>query len=275
VECKKRFAAFALLTAALASWAAGQQEQPFKPAPKGFDQKRPGIERGQVQTLEYDSTTGSRRKVVVYTPPGYSPDKKHPVFYLLHGKGGSESNWTKAGAAHVILDNIYADKKVVPMIVVMPNGTVPGKGLVGGFENELLKDVIPFIEAKFPVLADREHRAVAGLSMGGAQSFAIGLKHPDRFAYVGGFSAPIFGKGNVTNAEGAKKLRLLWVLCGDTDTPFDGNKGFHSALEARQVPHVWHVDKGGHTFAVWKNDLYLLASLLFRDKQPEKKVEEK
>jgi enterochelin esterase-like enzyme len=274
----KRFAACAVVAAALSGAAVAQQPPELAPAPKGFDKKRPDIERGQVQTLEYDSTTAkSKRKVVVYTPPGYSADKKYPVFFLLHGKGGDESNWTKAGQAHVILDNLYADKKVVPMIVVMPNGTVPGKGLGGDFESELLKDVMPFIESKFPVLADSEHRALAGLSMGGAQSYSIGLKHPDKFAYVGGFSAPIFGKGGlVSSAEGAKKLRLLWVSCGDTDTLFDGNKGFHEALDGKKVQHLWHVDKGAHTFAVWKNDLYLLAPLLFREaKEDEKKAGDK
>src|SRR5262249_3405612 len=151
----------AVLVAALSA-ATAQQPPPLAPAPKGFDVKREGIERGKVQTLEYDSaTTGSKRKLVVYTPPGYSADTKYPVLYLLHGKGGNESNWTKVGAAHVILDNLYADKKAVPMIVAMPNGTVApekGKGAGGGFEGELLKDVIPLVEAKFPVLADREHR---------------------------------------------------------------------------------------------------------------------
>src|SRR5262249_10955151 len=92
---------------------------------------------------------------------------------------------------------------------------------------------------------------------------------------VGGFSAPIFGKGGlVGNAEGARKLRLLWVSCGDKDTLFDGNKNFHTALEAKKVPHVWHIDKGGHTFSVWKNDLYLLAPLLFRGQQREEKKQE-
>jgi enterochelin esterase-like enzyme len=278
----KRFVAFALTAVALCATASAQQQPekpaqpPLEPAPKGFDTKRADIKRGQLQTLEYESkTAGEKRKVVVYTPPGYSADEKYPVFYLLHGKGGNESNWTKAGAAHVILDNLYADKKLVPMIVVMPNGTVPGKGLGGDFESELLKDVMPLIESKFPVLADADHRALAGLSMGGMQSFNIGLKHPDKFGYVGGFSAPIFGKGGA-NSEGAKKLKLLWVSCGDTDTLFDGNKGFHDALEAKKVPHIWHVDKGAHTFPVWKNDLYLLAPMVFREaKTDDKKADDK
>src|SRR5712692_10733730 len=92
-------------------------------APKGFDTKREDIERGKVETVEYDSkSVGAKRKMVIYTPPGYSKDTKYPVFYLLHGAGGNESHWTRAGSANVILDNLYADKKLVPMIVVMPNG---------------------------------------------------------------------------------------------------------------------------------------------------------
>src|SRR5262245_6561040 len=102
------------------------QDSKLAPAPKGFDAKRDGIERGKVETVEYDSKSlDTKRKMVIYTPPGYAKDNKYPVFYLLHGAGGNESNWTKAGSAGVILDNLLADKKIVPMIVVMPNGS-PG-----------------------------------------------------------------------------------------------------------------------------------------------------
>src|SRR5436190_11926701 len=124
----------ALLLLSAVTWVEGQapqaKEPQLPPMPKGFDKARKDVVKGNVETLEYDSkTVGAKRKLVVYTPPGYAKDKKYPVFYLLHGKGGSESNWTKAGAANVILDNLYADKKVEPMIVVMPNGTVqPAEG---------------------------------------------------------------------------------------------------------------------------------------------------
>src|SRR5262249_34443714 len=147
----------------------------LSPAPEGFDVRRAGVERGKLETVEYDSkTVGARRKLVVYLPPGYAKETKYPVLYLLHGKGGNESSWTKGGAAAAILDNLYADKKLAPMLVVMPNGTVPaagkGKDFTSGFANELLKDVLPAVESRYPVLADREHRAVAGLSMGGGQA---------------------------------------------------------------------------------------------------------
>jgi enterochelin esterase-like enzyme len=252
-------------------------EEPKKlaPAPKGFDARRDNIKRGKLETVEYDSKTlGAKRKLVIYLPPDYSKDTKYPVFYLLHGAGGNETNWTRAGRANVILDNLYADKKIVPMIVVMPNGSMQRRGQPRGsrnaFENELLKDIIPAVESRYPVLADAEHRAIAGLSMGGGQSLGVGLKHLDKFAWIGGFSSAIFGgRGNVIeDADTArKKIRLLWLSCGDTDRLMNASKSFHTTLEEKKIPHVWHVDSGGHTFPVWKNDLYLIAQMLFKDKK--------
>ena len=250
-----------------------QKEPQLPPMPKGFDAKRPDIERGQVETVEYDSkTVGAKRKLVVYTPPGYSKEQKYPVFYLLHGKGGNESNWTKAGAAGTILDNLYADKKLAPMIVVMPFGftsTTGGKKSNAGFEDDLLKDIIPFVESHYPVQADREHRAIAGLSMGGGQALRIGLKHLDKFAWVGGFSS---GGGMLTglipDPEAANmQLGLLWVSCGDKDGGMKNSMALHTALEEKKVNHVWHVDSGAHEWAVWKNDLYLISQMLFQDRK--------
>jgi enterochelin esterase-like enzyme len=256
---------------------------PAVPAPpaKGFDARRAGIEHGRVETVEYDSkTVGVKRKAVVYTPPGYSKEKKYPVLYLLHGIGDDETGWTKKGAAAAILDNLYADKKAVPMIVVMPNGRAAKDvtartpwdkqfGAFAVFEDDLLKDLIPFIEKTYPVKADRDHRALAGLSMGGGQSLNFGLRHLDTFAWVGGFSAapntrPVSALVK-DPAAAAKKLRLLWVSCGDADSLMKINKTFHDALDELKVPHVWHVDAGAHTWPVWNADLYLLAQLLFRD----------
>src|SRR5262249_53430039 len=256
--------AFLLLVAAALT---GAEPPKFSPAPKGFDVRRDKIERGKVEMVEYDSkTVGAKRKMVVYTPPGYSKDKKYPVLYLLHGAGGNETHWTRGGAAAVILDNLYADKKVVPMIVVMPNGSIRGtgktKGPSSGFENELIKDVIPVVEARYSVRADREHRAIAGLSMGGGQALRTGLKHLDKFAWIGGFSSALFGgRGSLIDdpAEAGKKIRLLWVSCGDKDRLMEGSKSLHEALDKQKVPHVWHVDSGGHPWPVWKNDPYLFA----------------
>jgi enterochelin esterase-like enzyme len=119
------------------------------------------------------------------------------------------------------------------------------------------------------VRADADHRAVAGLSMGGGQALRVGLKNLDTFAWVGGFSSALFGGSTdlVPDADAAKKLRLLWVSCGDKDRLLDGSKNFHAALEKKKVPHVWYQESGGHTWPVWKNDLYLLAQRLFREKK--------
>jgi enterochelin esterase-like enzyme len=138
------------------------------------------------------------------------------------------------------------------------------------FEDDLLKDVIPYVESHYPVKTGRENRALAGLSMGGGQSLNFGLKHLDTFAWVGGFSsAPNTKPATVTITDpdkARKQLRLLWLSCGDTDGLLPISQDFHAALESMQVPHVWHTDTGGHTWPVWKNDLYLLAPMLFREK---------
>src|SRR5580765_4402595 len=137
--------------------------------------------------------------MVIYTPPGYSKANKYPVFYLLHGIGDDETGWHKKGSADIVLDNLHADKKVVPMIVVMPNGRSSGGAATGGkganafqdfgdFDQNLLKDIIPYVESHYSVKTDRDNRALAGLSMGGGQSLNFGLEHIDTFAWVGGFS---------------------------------------------------------------------------------------
>jgi enterochelin esterase-like enzyme len=321
----------------------GQTDSKLEPAPRGFASRRDGVERGKVETVEYDSkSVGDTRKMRVYLPPGSSKDTKYPVLYLLHGAGDNEEGWTRNGAANVILDNLFADKKTVPMIVVMPNGSpqgprpgtvlagtimkradadkngvmsreeflaaaealykeldtgkldekqlaaglnrlMPASGgppgarqrgtgnFVSGFENDLLKDIIPYVESHYPVLADREHRAIAGLSMGGGQALTIGLRHLDLFAYVGGFSSALFGNSSTLVSDPAaasKQLRLLWLSCGDEDRLMDTNKTFHTSLDQKNVAHLWHVDSGAHTWPVWRNDLYLLAQRLFRDDKP-------
>jgi enterochelin esterase-like enzyme len=249
------------------------EPDPLPPAPKGFDMKREQIEHGKIETVEYDSkTVGDKRKMVVWTPPDYSKDKKYPVFYLLHGSGDDETGWQKKGSADVILDNLYADKKIVPMIVVMPNGFAKKPGEAGrnsGFEDDLLKDIIPYIESHYSVKADAAHRALAGLSMGGGQSLRIGLKHLDTFAWIGGYSSG--GGGPLATLipdpdAASKQIRLLWVSCGDKDRLMDTSKTFHTALEEKKIPHLWHVDAGAHEWPVWKNDLYLFSQKLFRDK---------
>jgi enterochelin esterase-like enzyme len=268
------------------------QSQDLNAAPQGFDIKRDGIDRGKLETIEYDSTTVSaKRKAKIYTPPGYSQDRKYPVLYLLHGIGGDENEWTQGGVANVILDNLYADKKAVPMIVVLPNGRaakditardpIPKQSpAFAAFEDDLLKDLIPFIEKNYLVKTDRESRALAGLSMGGGQSLNFGLSHLDTFAWVGGFSsAPNTRRADdllKDPADAAKILKLLYVACGDQDGLFRISQNVHNLLDEKKVPHVFVVVPGGrHDFKEWKNDLYHFAQMLFREGEPEKKTPDK
>lgn len=258
--------------------AGGRSEENAK-APKGFDARREGIARGTIETVQYDSkSVGVKRKMVIYTPPGYSKDAKYPVLYLLHGIGDEETGWQKKGSANIILDNLYADKKIVPMIVVMPNGRAAADVSVTtprdrqfkafeAFEEDLLEDILPYVESHYSVQADREHRALAGLSMGGGQSLNIGLKHLDVFAWISGFSSAPNTRAAASlipdPADATAKLRLLWLSCGDRDRLLNISQAFHEWLSQRNVPHIWHVDSGGHDWPVWKNDLYLLSQLLF------------
>ena len=254
----------------------------FPVAPQGFDKVSEAIPKGKIETLEYASkTVGTNRKMMVYTPPGFSSRKKYPVLYLLHGIGGDEAEWYKNGAPNVILNNLYAAKKLVPMIVVMPNGrAMKDDRAVGNiydaekvkafadFEQDLLTDVIPFIESRFHVKADSKNRALAGLSMGGGQSLNFGLGHTDIFAWIGGFSsAPNTKAPEVLvpdPAKTTKQLKLLWISCGDKDGLIAISQKLHKYLKDNKVQHIWNVEPGKHEFQVWKNDLYLFSQLLFK-----------
>lgn len=155
--------------------------------PQGFDVRREGIRRGKVEIIEYDSkTAGHTRNMCVYTPPGFSKDQRYPVLYLLHGSLADETSWAQDGAADTILDNLYADKKLSPMIVVMPNGNLFQAG-GDAFGADLIGDIIPCVEERFPVEADREHRALAGVSAGARQVLDLVPTYPNTFAYIGVF----------------------------------------------------------------------------------------
>ncbi|MDD1697322.1 MAG: hypothetical protein LUQ36_03070, partial [Methanoregula sp.] len=253
-----------------------------KHAPAGFDSLRSGIAHGRIDTVSYASkTVGVNRRTLIYTPPGYSKNKKYPVLYLLHGIGGDEKEWLKGGQPQIILDNLFADGKIEPMIVVMPNGRAikddrAGKNMMAPdrvqafatFEKDLLNDLIPFIEKKYPVIKDREHRAIAGLSMGGGQSLNFGLGNLDVFAWVGGFSSAPNTKPPeqlVPNPdETRKKLKLLWISCGDADGLITYSKRTHDYLNANNVPHIYYIEPGVHDFKVWKNSLYMFSQLIFK-----------
>lgn len=254
----------------------------FPPAPEGFDKVRENIPHGKIGTVEYQSkTVGATRKMMIYTPPGFSANKKYPVLYLLHGIGGDHLEWYNNGHPEVILDNLYADKKLVPMILVLPNGRAMKDDSPSGniydaekvkafenFEQDLLKDVIPFVESKYPVIANRESRAISGLSMGGGQSLNFGLGNLGIFAWVGGFSSAPNTKAPevlIPNpAETAKKLKLLWISCGNEDGLISFSQRLHQYCKENKVPHIWQVEPGKHEFPVWKNDLYNFSQLLFK-----------
>lgn len=259
----------------------GPDDKPaFDDPPAGIDQKREGIPQGRLEMIEYDSkTVGAKRRMQVYTPPGYSTEKHYPVLYLLHGIGGDETEWRRFAHPDILLDNLIANGKAVPMIVVMPNGRAQKDDRAGPnamstapafarFERDLLDDVIPAIESRYTAQADRDHRALAGLSMGGGQSLNFGLAHLDTFAWVGGFSsAPNTKRPEelVPDAAAAsKQLKLLWLSCGNKDGLIRISQEFHKYMKERNVPHVWHVDGRGHDATHWRNNLWLFAQRIFK-----------
>lgn len=234
-----------------------------------------------METITYSSkTVGNERQALVYKPPGYSESKKYNVLYLLHGIGGDELEWFNNGAPHIILDNLYADQKIADMIVVLPNGramlndraegdifAVDKVAAFSTFTNDLLNDLIPFVEAKYSVLTGRENRAIAGLSMGGGQSLNIGLHHLNRFAWIGAFSpAPntLEPALLLPNPEEASHLlNLLWISCGDVDNLLYVSERTESYLSTNQVPHIWLKETGDHDWNVWKNGLYQFSQRIF------------
>lgn len=259
----------------------GPDDKPvFDEPPVGFNQKRDGIPHGRLEMIEYDSkTVGTRRKMLVYTPPAYSADRRYPVLYLLHGIGGDETEWQRYAAPDILMDNLLADGKAVPMILVMPNGRAQPNDRPEGdifrhapaferFEQDLLNDVIPAIESRYSVLADCEHRALAGLSMGGGQTLNFGLKHLDTFAWLGAFSAAPNTKPpqelipDPNQIQG--KLKLLYLACGNKDGLLPISRRLHLYLKENNIPHIWHVDAHGHDPTEWQNNLYWFLQHVFR-----------
>ncbi len=230
---------------------------------------------------------GDDRDFFVYTPPGYDPrtGKAYPVLYLLHGYSDDASAWTAVGRAHVILDNLIAQGKARPMLVVMPLGYgAPeivrrgGPGLrdpvvwrrnVERFRDALLGEVVPMVERTYRVSKDRTQRAIAGLSMGGTQSLFTGLNALDRFAYVGAFSSGgLLPDHDATfpglDAKANNKLRLLWIGCGTEDRLIEGNRKLIEWLKSKGIRYTWVETPGAHTWMVWRRYLAEFVPLLFR-----------
>ena len=253
---------------------------PYVEAPAGFDQERAAIPHGTLETVEYKSNTvGTVRKATVYLPPKFDASRKYPVLYLLHGIGGDEREWLQ-GVPNVILDNLIADGKAAEMIIVMPNGRAQENDRAEGnvyagfqafanFEYDLIDDLIPFIEGKYNVYADKMHRAIAGLSMGGGQSLNFGLAHMDVFAYVGGFSSAPNTKTPEALIPDVEKTKaentLLWMVCGNEDGLMYNSSRLKAFCDENGVPCTLIEYPGGkHDFVVWKYGLYNFAQLIFK-----------
>src|SRR5581483_3607981 len=241
---------------------------------------------------------------------------KYPVLYLLHGIGGTDAEWTALCHANTVIDNLLAEGKVEPMVMVFPDGnssrTVadldaaaaaqaaraasvqasegrgtapaeaprPGAGRGRGinmeawltpFENDLLQDIIPYINSHYSVYTDPDHRALAGLSMGGGQTLNIGLVHPEAFAWVGGFYSSPYTRMPpstlVPDPSVPKKLKLIWLACGNKDGLIRISQAVHQYLKENSVPHIWHVDGNAHDPTEWDNNLYLFSQNIFRSGQ--------
>jgi len=224
---------------------------------------------------------GETRAIWIYTPPDYAKTtRRYPVLYLLHGSNDTAAGWTMAGNANFVLDNLLADGKAQPMIVVMPFGhatpfgvPVPPGGVTNDalFEEYVLKDVIPTVEARYRVSPGRENRAIAGLSMGGGQSLRIGLAHLDLFSAVASFSgavptdfetrfAPLLQDSKSTN----QKIKTFFIGCGQQDSIFSRSKNLSELLTKYQVKHIFHPIDGVHNYTVWRKYLAEYAPMLFR-----------
>ena len=266
------------------------------------------VPHGDVRRLWYDSPTlGGARRMHVYTPPEYDgSDRAYPVLYLIHGGGDDDRAWSTIGRAGFIMDNLLAEGKAQPMIVVMPNGHVPRPGfglrLTGAdrtsqaaimrrieiiselhdtFVKDLLTTIMPFVENRYRIRADRESRAIAGLSMGGAETLRVAPSNLDMFAYIGVFSMGLqVGAEAGVNTDFEQRnagflahpgrtnalLKLFWIGAGETDTTVtDGPRRLSATLTRRGIRHTFNETTGGHTWINWRLYLRDFLQLLFRD----------
>ena len=288
----------------------GKQASGIEIPEKGVDYYLPrDVPHGEIRERWYFSkTTEAWRRIFVYTPPGYDADRdaRFPVLYLQHGGGEDERGWPNQGRVGFIMDNLIAAKKAKPMLVVMeqgyarrpgdaapspgpPRAAAPGQApsprpdisrMFSAFDDVMVKDLIPMIDATYRTKPDREHRAMAGLSMGGMQTFQITLKHLDLFASIGGFSGggggfgggefdPKTAHGGVMADPDAfnKKVRVLWLGIGTTEPQrmYDSVKHYHEALEKAGIKHVYYESPGtSHEWLTWRRCLNEFAPLLFR-----------
>lgn len=257
------------------------------PGPSTLPWEINDVPRGEVHHHFYKSAViGDNRDYYVYTPPGYDPGAKkvYPVLYLLHGFTDDASGWTAVGYAHVILDNLIATGKAKPMLIVMtlgygvPEIVMPGSTGLGDpamrsrnydrFRDALFTEVMPQVEKAYKTAKDRQSRAIAGLSMGGAESLYVGLNALDRFAWVGAFSAggaadDYHATYPALDSKANSQLKLLWIACGTEDRLIEPNRQFRKWLTSQDVRHVAIETPGAHTWLVWRRNLAAFAPLLF------------
>ena len=259
---------------------------------KGWYYEVQDVPHGNVSKVWYDSPTlGMQRRMTVYTPAGYekNPKAKYPVLYLLHGSGGDEDAWSDLGRAVQILDNLIAEGKAQPMILVMPNGVYFNQAAPGVAVNmfqptiansrsqstaeveESFPDIIKYIEANYRVKKDKNSRAVAGLSMGGRQSAALSRKYPSMFGYVGMFSGVVppevdeaTGKDMTLDAVFAAKPKLYWIACGKTDGVMENSLLLKEYCEAQGHPVSFYESEGGHIWRNWREYLTIFAQKIFK-----------
>lgn len=264
------------------------------------------VPHGQVRQFWYHSSvTGTWRDAFVYLPPDYDTSKaRYPVLYLQHGGGEDEAGWIRQGKANFILDNLIANGNTKPMIIVMANGYASRAGYVvpdltgkpfgspefmkvmqdrmGAFEDDMTQALIPFVDRTFRTLSDRDHRAMAGLSMGGMQTFQVTFNHLDLFSYIGGFSgaANVFMMGNgkldtktafhgamADPAAFAKRVHLLWIGVGTNEPEWmkSGLENLHTTLDEGKIQHVFYESPGtDHEWQTWRRDLRDFAPRLFQ-----------
>lgn len=252
------------------------------------------VPHGRLNTLWYPShTIGMDRRMIVYTPPGYEKSgKTYPVLYLLHGGGGDEEAWTSRGRANYILDNLIASGNAVPMIVVMTNGipTVPAApgdrpvaaltdpSIPGGisamttgeFEESLVQDVIPYIEKNFRAIPDADHRAIAGLSMGGYHTLRTTFLYPEEFEYIGVMSMGLFGNADKNELRDQIRTmkerdpKLYYIACGKYDFLYQGVLELLALYDEQGFEYMYHETEGGHSWNNWRFYLSEIASLFFK-----------
>jgi enterochelin esterase family protein len=249
--------------------------------PPRFDELQ-DVPHGSVQYRTYRSTESKTfRRVAIYVPPEYDryPTRRFPVLYLLHGGGDSEEGWVRLGHAPEIEENLLALNRSLPMLIVMPYGDTPGDATtienIEAFGRELFGDVFPIVEKNYRVAANRENRAIVGFSMGAGQSFTLGLRNPDKFAWVGEFSAGAFGQagfdldkqvpGFLANPAALnQRLKLLFLGCGTEDTRYPAHVRINELLDKNGIRHEFHQTPGEHEWRAWRHLLAEFMPELFR-----------